>query len=351
MTILRIESFDWTTDRDDLIRKGMYSSNWSMNNVIASGRFGDGNHLQTTYTSTGMNLPAGDYDTICIGLAMLIGNFSAKQIHLQDGNGVTQVSLQIGSDGQIDAYGGTSSLLASSSVGVVNPYAWFFVELKVYVHDSAGTVEVRANGVEVINETGQDTKYGTDYIGRLLWSAEPGVQSVYCDDIYITDGEFLGDCRIRTFFPTSDETYSQFTPSEGSDNYAMVDDTNPDDDSTYIESATLNAKDSYGVTPVLPGVVKALQVTSMTKKTGTSKVITKNLIRSGGSDYNSTEEKSASASYECLLSIHEVDPDDSNPWTLSKVQNAEFGLQITAITTTTTTTSTTTTTMTTTTTS
>ena len=346
MTVLFISGFDWTASSADLSRK--FDTVYSAGLTASDSRYGG----YSLSLSGGLGayvhklLPTGsNYDTVCAGFAYrTLGLTNSMIFTLQDGSGY-QITLYLQSDGYLRIYRGdyNGTLLDTTSTYPLSANVWAFIEIKVYIHDSAGTVQLKVNGNTVSNLTSQDTRQYGAYITYVSYRNQGTQQFRFCD-LWITDGEFLGDCRIKTYFPDSDETYQMFQRSAGSDNYALVDDTDPDDDTTYVESATLNAKDSFGITPSLPGVVKAIQLSTMAKKTGTAQVKMKNLIRSGGSDYNSTDEKTLSTGYSNLMSIHETDPDDSNPWTQAKVSGAEFGYQITAITTTTTTTVTSTTT-------
>lgn len=333
MSILFLTAFDWTGTGSDLDRKfdSIYASSiwgsngrWGGNAMVLSG--GLGAWVQKLIT--------GDQDTITVGFAIKIQSQTTDFLRFEDASGV-QVQLRVSSDGSLTVYR-NSTELDTSDTGIINFGSWYYLQMKVYIHDSAGTVEVRLDDTIVFNLTSQDTKEYSDYITKITWRVG-GTANMMYNDMYITDGEFLGDIRIRTFFPNSDETYQMFDRSAGSDNYALVDETDPDDDSTYVESMTLNAKDSFGITPAIGGPVKAIQLNTMVRRTGTTTVKMKNLIRSGGSDYNSTEEETLSVGYKVFRSIHEVDPDDSNVWNLTKLSNSEFGYEITAISTTTTT--------------
>lgn len=344
MTILHLEGFDWFTDAAEL------ATRYTSNNInewysVASGRFAgsrgvgwDGGASQI-YLAKG--LPSGDYSTITMGIAayLYLTASSRAIFYFGDVSGGQIMAWYNDSDG-IRITRGTS--YGSNILGEVDTVqqtgVWMYYIMKVYIHDTAGTIDFWINGESVISESSLDTRAYGAYITTVrlyTLSYRSQGQDIF-DDWWITDGENLGDCRIKTYMPTGDGTYSQFTPSAGS-NYENVDDTNPDDDSTYNEANFLNAKDSYTFTPSIISPVKAVQVGTLAKKTGVQEIQIKNLIRSGGSDYNSTDGKYLSTDYAYLSTIHETDPDDSNPWTQSKVSSAEFGLEITAITTTTTT--------------
>lgn len=354
MTLLFVEGFDWTNTGADLADYQKWYDTPYLSLSSSYGRYG-GNGACFTANGRYMrkNLPLDTYGTITIGCAYRpmqagspsLANKAYPMLGFYDSSFVQQIALMLDPTGYIYVYNGAGTQLGVSTNNNFWEYQrWFYIELKVYIHDSAGTVTVKVDGVTEIDESSKDTKYGNDYISFVRYSVAYDGLDIYFDDLYITDGDFLGDVRVKTYMPDSDGAHSMFTPSTPGDHYAMVDETaGIDGDTTYIESATLNAKDSFGITPTIANVL-GVQVTSVNKRSGTAKVKMKNLIRSGGSDYNSSNEEELYINYRCFSSIHETDPDDSNPWTQTKVSNAEFGVEITAITTTTTTSTTSTTT-------
>lgn len=337
MSVLFMDGFDWTTTGSDILRK--YEDGGTSYNPV-SGRF-SGNALQLDGSSYIRRSIGDSITTVCVGIAQRINetggsyNVDVPFIGFMDASNVKQVGVYWnGNDLQVRRGDGT--LLQGVSSIRLNT-TWVYWEFKAYIHATTGTILVKRNEQVVVNLTNQNTKNGTDYIKKVMIRDVYASQNTYYDDFYITDGDVLGDCRVHTLFPDSDETYSQFTRSGGSNNYEMVDEDDPDDDSTYVDGSVKGLKDSYGVTPSIVGEIKAVQVSNMVRKTGSEGVIVKNLIRSNSTDYPSTEEKVLTPEYKTLVSIHNLDPGDSGAWTNAKLTAAEFGLQITGITTTTTT--------------
>jgi len=227
--------------------------------------------------------------------------------------------------------------IGTSSAGVWPDNAWFYLELKLVVSATVGEVVIRVNGVEVLNLTNQDTKYSTDYIGILQLRCMSHDGDTKWDDFYIDDAQFHGDVAVATYTPDGDGNYTDFNPSAGS-NYENVDDASPDDDSTYNEGSAKGDKDSYGITTSLPTVcvIKGVQVSNCLRKTGTLAVKTKEIARVNSTDYLG-DELSLSTDYLYSKKIWENNPDTSNPWIPSEIDAAEFGVEVTAMSTTTTT--------------
>ena len=145
--------------------------------------------------------------------------------------------------------------LGTTSVAL-NTGTYHFLELKVTIHNSAGSVVVRVDGVTALALSAVDTQttanaYATQLVlgnGRLVAG---NVVSDY-DDLYICDGlgaapfnDFLGDCRVDATIPTSD-SLTQWTPSTGTAHYALVDET-PPATADYLEAASAGLSDRFGI--------------------------------------------------------------------------------------------------------
>jgi hypothetical protein len=348
MTVLFIEGFDWTSTVGDLSRKWNRGAN--PNNVgTPYSRWAVGGGIRSVGSNQYVwhQFPSG-YATMMVAFAQYIYSgspgYSAAYpfLRLRDSDDTTQLRFHWDAS-DIVVYRGDGTLLGTAS-SVLQNETWLHLQIKVYIHDSAGTVEIKLNETTVLNLTSQDTRNGLSTVDSFQIYYVQGLYTLY-DDVYVTDGEFLGDCQVKGYLPDDDGNHVDWNPSTGSDHYAMVDEADPDDDSTYnTGGGVVGLKDTYKVTPSGPGRIEALAINSMVRRTGAMQVTVKNLIRQGGSDYQSSESKIAPVGYGVLQSIHETDPDDSGRWTNAKVTSGEFGLEITNLTTSTTTTTTTTTT-------
>lgn len=261
-------------------------------------------------------------------------NTSYPLVLLEDGSLVNQVKICVNSDYGLNVYQGDNTLLGSSSDGVISELSWFYLEVKVTISDAVGEVTVRVDEDVVLNLTSQDTRNGDEYIRYIGFMAVNRDYNTYFDDFYIDDSQFHGDCRVRTFMPDSNG-YTDFTPSTGS-NYENVDEVTGDDDTTYNEGSDEGDKDSYGITSEINGPVVGVQLANYARKTGDLVVKTKDIVKSGGTDYQGTEEKNQSTDYGYTVSMWQNDPDTSNPWTQAGLDAAEFGIEVTAMSTTTT---------------
>jgi hypothetical protein len=137
------------------------------------------------------------------------------------------------------------------------------VQVKIFSHATEGTAEVWVNGASLGSATGLNTG-GAD-ITSVQFASGGASSTARWDNLYISD-EIEGELVSVLCKPSSDDA-TQFTPSAGTDNYAMVDDTAQDGDTTYVASGTVGHKDLYGYEDVPSGyLVKAASLVTIGRK-------------------------------------------------------------------------------------
>lgn len=338
MALLFMDGFDHYIEAQAINRGWIFAGNvtaWSSSYA----RFGGQGVIISLGSSAGylMHRNIGvSKTTICFGIAFKkseLGSVtytnSCPFIFFKDDSEVYQVKIHLNSNYGFSAYDGSDSLLGSSSDFLFADNAcWHYIETKVTISATVGEVTINLDGTQVLNLTSQDTKNGSDYIRHCGFGAVND-RSTWFDDLYIDDAQFHGDCRIRVFLPDSiSPTNNDFTASAGNKD-ECVDEQLSNDDTDYIVSDTLNHKQGFGITTGSLGTVKGVQLNNHVRidEAGTRKITP--LIRSNGTDYSGTETPAISANYVFESEIFETDPDDSNPWTQTKLEAAEFGLEIT----------------------
>lgn len=255
--------------------------------------------------------------------------------------GTIQCSLVVNTDNTLSVVRSTGTALTNgTSVFSFSSGTWYYIEFKVTIADSisAGTCKVRANGVDIITvATGQDLKstanatansYSLGWIGNVA-----GIDPYFCD-FYICDGtgsvnnDFLGDVRVDLLVPTAAGNSTGWTPNTGV-NYAAVDETAQDGDTTYVSASTPNTKDTYtfGNMPVSPTSIFAIQNVILAKKNDAGSKSLTPVIRSSGADYDGSV-FTVGNSYNYSLDIRETDPATGVAWTESGVNSAEFGIKL-----------------------
>jgi hypothetical protein len=218
---------------------------------------------------------------------------------------------------------------------------WYYIEIKVVIHDTAGSVELRINGATVASASGVDTRNGgTGVVNGFQFGAGHGGSSQrtnanFCD-LYVCDGSgainnsFLGDCKVECLFPNGAGAETQWTPSAGS-NYQNVDETPPNDDTDYNKSNTVDQVDTYAMTDLASttGLIYGVQYLDYVRKDNAGSRHIAPVARIGGTDYAGAD-ASLGDSYVYTREIHELSPATAAAFTISEVNAMEFGLKVTA---------------------
>jgi hypothetical protein len=217
----------------------------------------------------------------------------------------------------------------SANMGITSG-VWYYIEVDYNCHDTTGAWEVRFNGVAIIGPTsGLDTRNGgTAGLVDSINLSELSGGAQHIDDLYIASGsDFQGDCRVITRLPNGEGALTDWTPSTGTDNSALVDDAAPNDDTDYVSSSTANQRDTYlyadlGVT----GAVRAVQVGMMARKddAGTREIAP--VVRQGGVNYDGAAQNLSTA-YAGLYQLYAQDPSTAAAWSVAGVNSAEFGVK------------------------
>lgn len=253
-------------------------------------------------------------------------------------NGTTQVDI-------VSAPGGylwvtrNGTLLGVGDTTIFSN-TWHYVELRTTFHASAGAIILQLDGVVIltlssVNTSATGTAYADEFLlgnGRL----EPGFGGYtrYWADLYlISNAALKGVRRIDARFPIADVASVGFAPSSGPDKYAMVDETTPDSDTTYIESTALNdyALFSFQPLPTLTApTIDGVQVSIWGENTEVGNRSVAAQCRSNGTDAYSGNIALTSSQYKYGSGIFTVDPDTGLPWAdAAAVNDAALGAKVT----------------------
>jgi hypothetical protein len=226
----------------------------------------------------------------------------------------------------------TDAVLATYTNFLLALNTWYYVEVKTYCHATAGTVEVRVNGVTVLTLTGANTKAGVDNWNTAIMF--DGIKNVYFDDVYVCDGsgstlnDFLGLCRVFGLFPNSDTATEQWTPSVAGPHYALVDE-NPPNTTDYVSTNVQAATDLYKY-PSLLGTATVLGVqvsTQMMLSSGVCAIVESPIVSNGVTE-TGPDTNFSSATYLDVRHISTTDPNTGLPWTISNLAAAEIGIKV-----------------------
>lgn len=222
-----------------------------------------------------------------------------------------------------------------------------YLEIKIKLGPSStGRVQIRVDGsiTDDYDSGGVSTTSSGDGTIATGISFGGGAFSsgglVYYDDVVIMDtsgsecNDFLGDVRLEALEPTAVGNKSQWTNTGGANNAASVDDgTTPDDDSTYVEANTVNLIDTnIHEDSALPtsGVVHAVLVKMLAKKSQPGDRTIAAVTRQGGTDYVGDDQSVVQDSYFYEYQVWQTNPATSAAWTITEVNDAEYGIKLTA---------------------
>lgn len=155
--------------------------------------------------------------------------------------------------------GGTAVSTVLHAPFAVND-AWFHISVDVKIANSGGWIRVYVDGVQVIDFSGDTDNGGVSFNNAVYGQADSDSwlngSFVYFDDIYIDDttGEATAslapDSRFELITPNGNGDYSAWAGNDGNstDNYLLVDELPPDDDTTYIQTDTLGNQNAVNMT-------------------------------------------------------------------------------------------------------
>lgn len=338
MAMLFMDGFDHYASAD--IPKKWGSTASGSRTILPTGGRRGGGALQLSSTSCAKGFGAAATDTVVVGLCFVATATNGGQaVQLTgDATATIHVSIIALTNGAIEVRRGsaTGTIIGTSAAGVVNVALPFYLEAKVKLHDTTGSVEIRVNGssTPVLNLTNVDTKSGgteTVFSGVTL-----PIQSSTVDDLYVLDtsgaanNNFLGDVRIDTIFPTSDGNYQSFTPSTAGAHYVLVDDATPNT-TDYVDGAASGDRESFGLADLAAltsSTVYAVQVNAAVNKDDAGARSASTMIRTSATDADGAS-VALGTTQSYISQIYATDAGGS-AWTQSSVNAMEAGVRVSA---------------------
>jgi hypothetical protein len=254
-----------------------------------------------------------------------------------DFDGVENLVLSITEGGDLRVHRSSTLLATTAGLGIL-PDRWYYIEWNFLIHDSAGTLDIQVDGVNVLSETSQDTNNGclNNAINKFVFKASVALDLGYAD-VYINDDAgskntgFIGPIHVETILPDGDGDRTDFTQLSGLTNYEMVDDgALPDDDTTYNSSSTAGHDDlfTFGALVTPADTVPGVQVVAYARKEDAGHRTLRALARSSVSELTGVSNTLHSDRYRYVAGIIELNPDGAIDWTTTTVDAAEFGYEL-----------------------
>lgn len=251
MSLIFCDHFPYSTPASMVLSSSNNPFAWSLN-LTTSMEMTAGTlshqYLRATSTSVHRNVRLIDqqnnYPEGAWGMHCYLGDLPSGELPLLafsdgDNSGADQVYLYVSEDGEVSARRGVGGdVIGTSSTGVVAADIFFYIEAFVKVHPTDGIVRVWIDDVLVMNITEANTRLtGNNQFDRVRVNFNSGFSVT---GKFMTFGapylaqERLGVSRITVLRPISDHAV-QWAPSEGTDNFDMVNDApTHDGDSTKV---------------------------------------------------------------------------------------------------------------------
>lgn len=137
-----------------------------------------------------------------------------------------------------------------------------------------------------------------------------------------------GDQRIDYRPLNANGANRDFTPSTGTDDFAVVDEAAANGDTDYLEASGVGDKVTGGVAdaPVPGATITSMQVVAQARKTDAGSAGHKAVVRLGGTDYLGAE-YGLTSSFAFQRECFRVKPDDDAPWEEADFNGCEPGAQ------------------------
>lgn len=317
----------------------------------------------------GKSFSADADSTVVIGAAIKVqstlGNGSFSDIfRLFDAGFINQrctvwaVGAGVSTGHKIQVRAGSTSggtLLAGTSVAVIDASAWYYLEVKVVCNSSTGSVNIKVNEINVASVSGIDTTGGFagSTFGTVQWGVtDSNISPHSWDDFYLLNGagstnnDFLGDVRVIRLRPNAAGSSSGFTPggsgNDGTNHYENVNDT-PIQASHYNASG-VDETDEYYNYPNLPASITGTIFGVQQKKiancsalnVGMAHILKDSTTESESSEFalsTTVPSTSASAANTAVTFSRCLDTKPSGgSWTVSEVNAMQSGARIKSIT-------------------
>ncbi len=270
-------------------------------------------------------------DTVVIGAAIKLSSIGSAPLTVfwLYENATIGINLKVNSSGNLAVY--LNTILLGTSVNTIDPNDWYYIEMKVLTHDSAGAVDVHVNESNWLSLSGIDTQPGANAY-HSAFRIGPGIDSAlpYVDDLYFLDGtgsinnDFLGNQTVEAIRPNSTGDSTEWIPLAGN-NYENVDEVVFDADTTYVETGITTKKDLYNYGSLASiNIINGIQIATEARMTLGSMDL-HSVIKSGATEDDGIAETLVSTDYETITRISELNPDTLSPWSQPEIDAAQFG--------------------------
>jgi hypothetical protein len=344
MALLFFDGFDHYGTSGDPVTLGKWGTTGGVAPLASTSRVRTGTHA-LALTNTGFEiatkpLPATGAAVVGFALNQTVASANTTDLlQLREGTTI-HLALALTTGQQLVVKRASTVLATGTTVLALNN--WYYLELKATIHDTAGSYEVRIDGVSeaALTASGVDTRNAgtTGQWDRVRFCGLASGYS-YIDDLYICDASsairnsFLGPVKVETLYPQTDAvaagSNAGLTPSTGTDHGALVDETTPNT-SDYNSSPTVGLKDTYNYPSLtLTGTILGIQTNLYVQKSDAVARTVCAVVRAGGTDYDGAN-VAPLTTFSYFSEVRAQNPNTSNDWTSSDIASLQAGMKVTA---------------------
>ncbi len=252
---------------------------------------------------------------------LLVCDEAGVAVHISIGNNFGRVRVTRGL--------GNGTELEESTQQVFFSNTWHYIEAKVVLSNTVGSVFVDVDGIRIITLINQDTlNGGAGVIDRVQFRTLGTIEALW-DDMYVDTDTILGDSRCDLLMPDADGNYTEFGVTQGSGTHALnVDELTPDDDTTYNEGTGAAERDTFtmeNLAAITSQTIHAVQHVNWAKFDPSATNFSPR-FRISGSDFAGTLVALAAA-YSYFFEVWNQDPNATAAWTESVINGLESGYE------------------------
>jgi hypothetical protein len=337
MALLRQDGFDiYGGDNTDLLRRW---TSLAGSVFLEATVFRSGTHSLRLFNAGAncalANLIGQSIATFIVGFSWRSNGISGPFDIVQVADGATvHLSVAMNSAGNLIVYrGGVGGTVLGTTTQAYVADTFYHIQLKATIHDTTGSFDLRVDEVSVLSATNVDTRNGGNpSVDRVIVKNNTQFYSFYYDDFWVCDttgsynNDFLNAVKVLPLKPTANGSTNNWIANTGT-NFGAVSETNPDDDSTYVSSATSGDIDLYAMTDLaVSGSIKAVCAVYLARKEDPDPASFEPLVRVGSTNYAGTNQLPL-----VTYAFHEyrwqINPATSAAWTVAEVNAMEAGIR------------------------
>lgn len=335
--LLFVDTFDHIDVADLLAKWTQILVAGTGNQAIVAGR-----------TGYALNFPANggpyvtmpeEYPTFCCGVAYQCTSFANDIVYFSNrrAGAACSAGLRHLGDGRIEPYlQGPNNGAAGVRPGLVmKAYRWYHIGFKAHIYllstliilDYTIYVNGHASVSNTITITAVSNPSLTDpKFASFGLQAPGGGNNATFDDVYLTDGDFLGDSRWYCIRGDNDTAVSGWQGSVTGAHYLLKNKLTPNDDANYLSASGVGDKELEDLEPVpVPGQIVGAQGVWMLEKTEAGVAAVDQLYKTNGSEYNAGTVYPSYGSRIYFLDGQIFNPITSGAWTPSEINALQMG--------------------------